>query len=98
MQSSENLTHPSRWMMLPAKTLKAYRTWWRSPNLSVVGEFRLAMANRKNRISPWLAIAQSARSGESFDEFQGKFFTTAQSPQAIIMADFGRLLLGLPDD
>ena len=43
-------------------------------------------------------LPESARSGESFDEFQGKFFSTAQSPQAIIMADFGRVLLGLPDD
>jgi ABC-type antimicrobial peptide transport system permease subunit len=43
-------------------------------------------------------LPESARSGEAFDEFQGRFFTTGQSPQAIIMADFGRVLLGLPDD
>ena len=43
-------------------------------------------------------LPESARSGEAFDEFKGKFFSAAQAPQAIIMADFGRVLLGLPDD
>jgi putative ABC transport system permease protein len=69
------------------------------PNLSAVGEFRLSTGKpEESHFTVVGGLPESARTGEAFDEFQGKFFTSGQSPQAIIMADFGRVLLGLQDD
>jgi putative ABC transport system permease protein len=69
------------------------------PNLSAVGEFRLATGKpEESHFTVVGGLPESARSGEAFDEFQGKFFSASQAPQAIIMAEFGRVLLGLPDD
>jgi hypothetical protein len=100
MQSSENLTPPKPLDDAARKNIEGIQDVVEVyPNLSVVGEFRLADGKpEESHFTVVGGLPESARSGESFDEFQGKFFTTAQSPQAIIMADFGRVLLGLPDD
>jgi putative ABC transport system permease protein len=100
MQSSENLTPPKPLDDAARKNIEGIQDVVEVyPNLSVVGEFRLAAGKpEESHFTVVGGLPESARSGESFDEFQGKFFTTAQSPQAIIMADFGRVLLGLPDD
>ena len=100
MQSSENLTPPKPLDDAARKNIEGIQDVVEVyPNLSVVGEFRLADGKpEESHFTVVGGLPESARSGESFDEFQGKFFATAQSPQAIIMADFGRLLLGLPDD
>jgi putative ABC transport system permease protein len=100
MQSSENLTPPKPLDDAARKNIEGMQDVVEVyPNLSVVGEFRLATGKpEESHFTVVGGLPESARTGESFDEFQGKFFTTAQSPQAIIMADFGRVLLGLPDD
>jgi len=100
MQSSESLAPPKPLDDAARKTIEGMADVVEVyPNLSAVGEFRLA--NGKPEESHFTVVGglpESARSGEAFDEFQGKFFSAAQAPQAIIMADFGRVLLGLPDD
>jgi ABC-type lipoprotein release transport system permease subunit len=100
MQTSENLTPPKPLDDAARKNIEGMQDVVEVyPNLSVVGEFRLADGKpEESHFTVVGGLPESARSGEAFDEFQGKFFTTAQSPQAIIMADFGRVLLGLPDD
>jgi putative ABC transport system permease protein len=40
----------------------------------------------------------SAKSSEVFDEMQGSFFSNPMAEEAIILEDFGRELLNLPDD
>jgi predicted lysophospholipase L1 biosynthesis ABC-type transport system permease subunit len=40
----------------------------------------------------------SAKSSEVFDELQGSFYSTPTAEEAIILDDFGRELLNLPDD
>ncbi len=100
MQSSESLAPPKPLDDAARKTIEGMADVVEVyPNLSAVGEFRLA--NGKPEESHFTVVGglpESARSGEAFDEFQGKFFSAAQAPQAIIMADFGRVLLGLTDD
>jgi putative ABC transport system permease protein len=59
-----------------------------------VGEFRLETAKPSEAHFTVLGgLPASARDSEVFDDFQGKFFSTSDAPEAIIMADFGRLLL-----
>jgi putative ABC transport system permease protein len=100
MQSSESLLPPKPLDDAARKNIEEMKDVVEVyPNLSAVGEFRLASGKpEESHFTVVGGLPESARSGEAFDEFQGKFFSAAQAPQAIIMADFGRVLLGLPDD
>ncbi len=100
MQSSDNATPPRALDDGARKSIEEIKDVLEVyPNLSAVGEFRLAEGKPEDsHFTVVGGLPESARSGEAFDEFQGKFFSAAQAPQAIIMADFGRVLLGLPDD
>ncbi len=100
MQSSENSAPPKALDDAARKSIEEIKDVLEVyPNLSAVGEFRLADGKPEDsHFTVVGGLPESARSGEAFDEFQGKFFSAAQAPQAIIMADFGRVLLGLPDD
>jgi putative ABC transport system permease protein len=100
MQSSDSSVPPKSLDDAARKTIEEMKDVVEVyPNLSAVGEFRLATGKpEESHFTVVGGLPESARSGEAFDEFQGKFFSSAQAPQAIIMADFGRILLGLPDD
>src|SRR5262249_33575053 len=43
-------------------------------------------------------LPPSARGSESFDDFQGEFYSSDNTPEVIILTDFGRLLLNLPPE
>jgi putative ABC transport system permease protein len=69
------------------------------PNLSAVGDFRLP--NSKPEDTHFTVVGGlpgSARNSEAFDDFQGRFFSASDAPEVIILADFGRALLGLPPE
>lgn len=64
-----------------------------------VGEFRLEDANpEEGHFTVVGGLPASARDSEAFDDVQGTFFSNGEAQEAIILADFGRLLLGLPAD
>jgi putative ABC transport system permease protein len=100
MQSSDNSAPPKALDDAARKAIEEMKDVLEVyPNLSAVGEFRLAAGKpEESHFTVVGGLPESAHAGEAFDEFQGKFFSAAQAPQAIIMADFGRVLLGLPDD
>jgi putative ABC transport system permease protein len=67
------------------------------PNLSAVGDFR--SPKDPSDISHFTVVGglpPSARDSEAFDDFQGRFFSNDNAAEVIILADFGRALLGLP--
>ncbi len=66
-------------------------------NFSAVGEFRLEGSKPEDtHFSVVGGLPPSARGSEAFDDFQGQFFSSDKAPEVIILADFGRSLLGLP--
>lgn len=67
------------------------------PYLSAVGEFRLEDASPvETHFSIVGGLPPSARGSEAFDEFQGRFYSSDDAPEAIILNDFARVLLNLP--
>lgn len=65
--------------------------------VSAVGEFRLEDAKPEDtHFSVVGGLPPSARGSEAFDEFQGTYYSSADAPEAIILTDFARVLLGLP--
>jgi putative ABC transport system permease protein len=69
------------------------------PSFGAVGEFRLEDSKPgDSHFSVLTGLPSSARNGEAFDEVQGQFFSGPGVPEAVIMADFGRELLGLPEE
>lgn len=69
------------------------------PSFAAVGEFRLQDGKSTDtHFSLLTGLPQSARGGESFDDVQGSFFSGRDVPEAVIMADFARELLGLPEE
>jgi ABC-type antimicrobial peptide transport system permease subunit len=44
------------------------------------------------------ALPPSARGSEAFDDFQGRFYSSDDAPEAIILTDFARTLLNLPPE
>lgn len=63
-----------------------------------VGEFRLEDAKPEDvHFTVVGGLPASARSSEVFDEVQGKFFSSADAPEVIILSDFARVLLDLPE-
>lgn len=67
-------------------------------NFSAVGEFRLAGAQAEDsHFAVVGGLPESARSSEAFDDAQGKFFSAPDAREVVLMADFARTLLGLPE-
>ena len=67
------------------------------PNLTAVGDFRLPDSKPEDtHFSVVGGLPPSARGSEAFDDFQGRFFSGPDAAEVIILADFGRELLGLP--
>jgi len=63
-----------------------------------VGEFRLEDAKPDDvHFTVVGGLPASARSSEVFDEVQGKFFSSPDAPEVIILSDFARVLLDLPE-
>ena len=66
---------------------------------TAMGEFRLEETKPEDsHFSVAGGLPPSARGSEVFDDFQGEFFSAEDAPEAIILADFGRVLLGLPPE
>jgi putative ABC transport system permease protein len=66
-------------------------------NFSAVGEFRLEGSKPEDtHFSVVGGLPPSARGSEAFDDFQGRFYSSDTAPEVIILAEFGRALLGLP--
>ena len=68
------------------------------PNFSAVGEVRLDSSKEEGHFTVVGGLPGSARESESFDDFQGTFFSGREAQEVIILADFGRELLGLPPE
>jgi putative ABC transport system permease protein len=63
-----------------------------------VGEFRLEDAKPEDvHFTVVGGLPASARGSEVFDEVQGKFFSSPDAPEVIILSDFARVLLDLPE-
>lgn len=66
---------------------------------TAMGEFRLEDTRPEDsHFSVVGGLPPSARGSEAFDDFQGRFFSSDDAPEAIILADFGRVLLDLPPE
>jgi len=66
-------------------------------NFTAVGEFRLETAKPEDsHFSIIGGLPPSARGSEAFDEFQGQFYSSDNSAEVILLAQFARALLGLP--
>src|SRR5262249_42417677 len=69
------------------------------PYFSAVGEFRLEGTRpEESHFSIVGGLPPSARGSEAFDDFQGEFYSSDNTPEVIILTDFGRLLLNLPPE
>lgn len=67
------------------------------PNITAVGDFRLPDSKPDDTHFTVLGgLPPSARNSEVFDDFQGRYFSGPDAAEVIILADFGRELLGLP--
>lgn len=68
-------------------------------NFGAVGEFRLEDSKPEDaHFTVVGGLPASARDSDAFDDVQGRFFSSGDAPEAIILADFGRLLLGAPSE
>lgn len=85
----------------------ARKTFTQIPNVSevypefrVIGEFHFGGSPDPNeaKFAMVSALTSSSRRSEAFDELQGNFFSSQQAAEAIILAEFGRELLGLSTD
>jgi putative ABC transport system permease protein len=70
------------------------------PDIRLPAEFRFAAPGKpqESYLALLAALPASARKSEAFDELQGSFFSSPNAPETVILADFGRELLGLPFD
>ncbi len=67
-------------------------------NFSAVGELRMAgTAPEDSHFTVVGGLPESARGSEAFDDVQGKFFSSAEAHEVVLMADFARTLLNLPE-
>src|SRR5437588_383012 len=72
------------------------------PDIRLMAEMRFAqIKDGKEETTPHFtflsALPASASDSEAFDDLQGKFFSDPMAHEVIILSDFGRELLGLPD-
>jgi ABC-type antimicrobial peptide transport system permease subunit len=71
------------------------------PNFAAVGEFRFddsKITDSQSHFSVVTGLPSSARNSEAFDDIQGHFFSGPQAAEAVLMGDFARELLGLPEE
>ena len=69
------------------------------PNFTAVGEFRMEGAKPEDaHFTVVGALPGSARGSEAFDDFQGHFFSQPDASEVIIVSEFARDLLGLPQE
>lgn len=70
------------------------------PEFRVIGEFHFGdpASASEPKFGMVTGLPSSARRGEAFDDLQGNFFSSSQAPEAIILSEFGRELLGLPNE
>ena len=70
------------------------------PEFRVIGEFHFGESADANepKFAMVAGLTASSRRSEAFDELQGSFFSSEQAPEAIILNEFGRELLGLATD
>jgi putative ABC transport system permease protein len=67
------------------------------PNITAVGDFHLPNGRLDDtHFTVVGGLPPSARNSDSFDDFQGHYFSGPDAAEVIILADFGRALLGLP--
>ncbi|HZU32819.1 MAG TPA: FtsX-like permease family protein, partial [Candidatus Angelobacter sp.] len=66
------------------------------PNFSAVADVRLETEKTGDHFTVVGTLPDSARSSEAFDDVQGRFFSSHDAPEVIILSDFGRELLDLP--
>jgi len=67
------------------------------PNLSAVGDFHLPGSKAEDaHFTVVGGLPPSSQGSEAFDDFQGTYFSSSDAAEVIILADFGRALLGLP--
>jgi len=69
------------------------------PNFAAVGEFRFEDGKATDsHFSVLTGLPASSRNSEAFDDIQGHFFSAPGAAEAVLMADFARELLGLPEE
>ncbi|HLJ26676.1 MAG TPA: ABC transporter permease [Candidatus Angelobacter sp.] len=70
------------------------------PDIRVLGEFRYAAPGKpeETHFATTAALPPSSRRSDVFDELQGSFFSGQNVPEAIIVSEFGRDLLGIAPD
>ena len=70
------------------------------PDIRVMGEFRFAAPGKteESHFAVSAALPASSRRSDVFDDLQGSFFSGTNVPEAIIVSDFGRELLGIAPD
>jgi len=69
------------------------------PNFAAVGEFRFEDGKATDsHFSVLTGLPPSSRNSEAFDDIQGQYFSGPQAAEAVLMADFARELLGLPEE
>lgn len=70
------------------------------PDIRVLGEFRFTPPGKSEdtHFAMAAALPASSRRSDVFDDLQGSFFSGPNVPEAIIVSDFGRELLGIEPD
>lgn len=70
------------------------------PDIRVLGEFRFALRGKTedSHFAMTAGLPPSSRRSDVFDDLQGSFFSGQNAPEAIIVSDFGRELLGIAPD
>jgi ABC-type antimicrobial peptide transport system permease subunit len=67
------------------------------PDIRVIGEFRYTPAGKseETHFAMTAGLPLSSRRSDAFDDLQGSSFSGPNVPEAIILSDFGRDLLGI---
>src|SRR5689334_23360832 len=67
------------------------------PDIRVIGEFRFTPQGKseETHFAATAGLPPSSRRSDAFDDLQGSAFSGANVPEAIILSDFGRDLLGI---
>jgi putative ABC transport system permease protein len=70
------------------------------PEIRVNAEMRFAADGKTERphFANITALPASANNSEAFEELQGKFFSSPKAEEAIVLAEFARELLEMPED
>ena len=70
------------------------------PDIRMRSEFRFAAPGKPEELhaAPVAGLPMSGRRSDVFDELQGNYFSGPQAPEAILLSDFARELLGLPNE